>query len=127
LLGTPDDISLVRDAKDEILDDLGLGHFAQVGVASLAASVQRRRFSKLRFDPEHLEFITDPGRVAEAKLIKKYKGIRFSDYDDAVDPASPPVRPSSPRGFERFLISVSSSPVSSLALCEGVPVWWLRL
>ena len=44
-------------------------------------------------------------------------------------PASPPppttLIPS--RGFERLLFSVSSSPVSSLALCEGVPVWWLRL
>ena len=49
----------------------------------MAASVQRRRFLNF-IDPEHLELITDPGRVAEAKLIKKYEGIRFFD-DDAVD------------------------------------------
>ena len=46
----------------------------------LAATVQRRRFLN-SIDPEHRDLIMDSGRVAEAKLIKKYKGIRFFDED----------------------------------------------
>ena len=60
----------VWEAKDEVLDDLGLGHFNQVGVATLAASVRQRRFFNF-IDPDHCDLIMDSGRVAEARLIKK--------------------------------------------------------
>ncbi len=33
-------------------------------------------------EDEHAECIADSGRVAEAKLLKKYKGMRFFDEDD---------------------------------------------
>ena len=47
----------------------------------MAASVHRRRFLNF-IDPEHSDLITDSGRVAEAKLRKKYKGFRFFDDDE---------------------------------------------
>ena len=80
LTGAPDDVNLLWEPKDEVWEDLGLGHFAQVGEANLAASVHRRRFLNF-IDPEHSDLITDSGRVEEAKLIKKYICIRFFDDD----------------------------------------------
>ncbi len=81
LTGVPDDVHMVWEAKDEVWDDLGLGHFNQVGVATLAASVRQRRFLNF-IDPDHCDLIMDSGRIAEARLIKKYKGIRFFDDDE---------------------------------------------
>ena len=47
----------------------------------MAAAVQARRFRN-ELQEEHVPLITDPSRVAEAKLIKNYGGIRFFDDED---------------------------------------------
>jgi hypothetical protein len=70
---------LVWEPKDEVWEDRGLWHLSIEG--DLAASVHRRRFLNF-INPEHSDLITDSGRVAEAKLIKKFKGIRFFDDDE---------------------------------------------
>ncbi len=44
LTGVTDDVHMAWEAKDEVWDDLGLGHFNQEGVATLAASVRQRLF-----------------------------------------------------------------------------------
>lgn len=54
LTGAEDDVSCVWEAKDEVWDDLGLGHFDAAGVASLASSVQARRFLNY-IEDEHRE------------------------------------------------------------------------
>jgi len=80
LTGEEEDVSYVWTVHDEVWEDLGLSHYDQ-GIAALAAAVQARRFQN-RVQEEHVQLITDPSRVAEAKLIKNYKGIRFYDEDE---------------------------------------------
>lgn len=80
LTGDEEAVSFVWSIHDEVWDDLGLAQFDE-GLAALAAAVQAKRFQNHLLE-EHLPLITDPSRVAEAKLIKNYKGIRFFDEDD---------------------------------------------
>ena len=50
-------------------------------VADLSAMVQARRFSNY-LEPDVQPAILDQAAVAEAKLLRKNKGIRFFDDDD---------------------------------------------
>ena len=52
-------------------------------VAELGTQVTSRRFNNF-IEPDDVPLILDKSPVAEAKLLRKYKAIRF--YDDDADP-----------------------------------------
>ena len=77
-----EDATTAWGAADEDWDDLGLGNFDAAGVAALAAAAVARRLNYTEQGKSVFDLITDSSAVAEAKLIKKYKGLRFVDEDD---------------------------------------------
>jgi hypothetical protein len=66
--------------RDEVWDDLGLGHF-DPAVATMLSHVTARRFLN-HVETWEKDDIFDSSRLSEAKLIKKYKGLRFFDDDE---------------------------------------------
>ena len=78
-----DDVSVEWTERDEVWETMGLERW-DATVAILSAQVQARRINNFVED-DHKASILDQSPVSEAKLLRKYKGIRFYDDDDDAD------------------------------------------
>ena len=79
------DVQLLQQSpqRDEVWETMGLERW-DATVAILSAQVQARRINNFVED-DHKASILDQSPVSEAKLLRKYKGIRFYDDDDDAD------------------------------------------
>jgi hypothetical protein len=76
----PEDVSVQWTDQDEVWETMGLERW-DATIADLSAQVQARRINNY-VEVELNATILDQSPVSEAKLLRKYKGIRFFDEDE---------------------------------------------
>ena len=73
----PDDVTVEWSSRDEACETMDLERW-DIIAANISSMVQAWRFSSYR-EPNLQPAIMDQAAVAETKLPRKYKEIRFSD------------------------------------------------